>query len=276
MEFSSGENLGFSWYGNSAKDEAKNAYYEVKNFFENFIKNKEQTTLKSDGISSFYYGVSVAMNRFGGESYSVETLTNDKAVVTIDEDYPLERSVEADEGVLDKLQKIIDKYDMKGYEARYLPSFEVRDGELWSLAVKYADKTKNFRSYGENATPKNAGEAFGEVRELLKPYRDKLWEGSYTDKSSAYLLSIGKVENGELLAKLSLDGRYEIECRGVVENSRIDLFLEDLSHGEVQNFDKIDRKKPLFMLFRELSLKDNQELGVFVENYLYLDKIYGE
>ncbi|MBE3610013.1 DUF5991 domain-containing protein [Campylobacter californiensis] len=230
-------------------------------------------------MHSFFYYEDVAMNRFGGESYKVER-ADGKALITIDEDHPLSGTIEADAGIFNEIQNIVDKYNMHKYKAEYKPDMPVFDGGSWALGASYDDKNKNIRSRGINEAPKNAREAFGAIEALFQPYRDKLWKGTYAGgnqgQKDGYSLSIGKIESdGATQINLSLVEHYEIVCKGIVRSNRVDIYFTKVTKGEFINLDGIDNTKPLFMLFRGLDLKDNQGLKIFGknENYVYFKKV---
>jgi hypothetical protein len=60
---------------------------------------------------------------------------------------------------------------MDKYKERYMPKFDVKDGDTWEVSFDYSDGKHVFSS-GYFTMPDKAGEAFDKVEDLFAPWRD--------------------------------------------------------------------------------------------------------
>lgn len=64
--------------------------------------------------------------------------------------------VEVDSALIPQLQTIVKEEKMMKYKSHYSPKFDILDGEMWRLNIKFEDG-KSISSSGENAYPSGAG-----------------------------------------------------------------------------------------------------------------------
>ena len=126
----------------------------------------------ADGVvrlDSFYYSATHGYRGFTNRGYQAERLADGKVRITVELGDDRDRVFEADVAVMDELEALVRKYKMDGYKERYMPKFEIKDGDTWEFALNYSDG-KRVRSSGYEALPASGREAFEKVEEYFSPW----------------------------------------------------------------------------------------------------------
>ena len=121
--------------------QGKVIYYRYSNYgtmAEPFIEFKvEQVSQKSCKLKFFNH-----KKDYGNDYTSDDRMLND--------------SVKCKASLLDDITAIVIKHNMLKYKKEYRPSFEVLDGDSWSLTVKF-DDGRSVHSSGYNSGPRDSG-----------------------------------------------------------------------------------------------------------------------
>ena len=126
----------------------------------------------SDGqpcLNSFYYNATHGYRGFTNRGYRAERLADGKARITIELGDDRDRVFAADAAILDSLEALVREYRMDRYKERYLPKFDIKDGDNWELSFDRSDG-KHVYSHGYVAMPDGAREAFDKVEALFAPW----------------------------------------------------------------------------------------------------------
>ena len=122
-------------------------------------------------LDSFYYSATHGYRGFTNRGYKAERLSDGKVRVTVELGNDRDRVFEADASVMDELEALVDKYKMDGYKGRYMPKFDIKDGDNWEFSLDYSDG-KHIYSDGYEAFPRGGREAFEKVEEFFGPWRE--------------------------------------------------------------------------------------------------------
>ena len=122
-------------------------------------------------LDKFYYTATHGYRGFTNRGYRAERLKNGKARITVELGNDRDRVFEAEAAILDSLGALVREYKMDKYKERYMPKFDVKDGDTWELSFDYSDG-KHVYSNGYEAMPDKADEAFDKVEDLFAPWRD--------------------------------------------------------------------------------------------------------
>lgn len=129
-------------------------------------------TKPPQGLVSFYYGIQgTAYN--SGYKYEV-TLKDNHTEIVMKEEYDSETEITIvcdDSKILEELQQIATHHKMYRYKGYYKSKFEIMDGEMWYITLKYSDGTMVHAS-GHHAWPRGFGDALDEVRRCIMKYKD--------------------------------------------------------------------------------------------------------
>lgn len=123
------------------------------------------------GLNKFYYTATHGFRGFTNRGYRAERLKNGKVRITVELGDDRDRIFEADAAILDSLEALVQEYKMDRYKERYMPKFDVKDGDTWEVSFDYSDGKHVFSS-GYFTMPDKAGEAFDKVEDLFAPWRD--------------------------------------------------------------------------------------------------------
>lgn len=215
------------------------------------------------------------------KDYQVK-VSDGKVLVTIDERQPLESTFEADNSVTEELLKIVNKYKIYNYNGSYQPSTDVRDGSMWSLYFRCEDD-KSYGSSGTNAMPENGYAAISEICSLLDCYRIRMWEGTYiqnTDDNSdaddsPYTLTVGRLQSDRTFdVTFTVKDQFTLLCTGEVDlDDELNIYLRDIKNGMLPSSKQYDWSKPLFVIYKNLTLQDIQSLGISNSYWVYLTKL---
>ncbi len=137
-----------------------------------FSEEKQQIEESADRLQSFYHTATHGYRGFTNRGYRAERLKGGKARLTIELGDDRDRVFETDDAILDALEELITQYRMDKYKERYLPKFDVKDGDNWEVSFEYSDG-KYVHSDGYFTMPKGANEAFDKVEALFAPWRDR-------------------------------------------------------------------------------------------------------
>jgi len=117
-------------------------------------------------LNSFYYTATHGYRGFTNRGYRAERLDNGKVRATVELGDDRDRIFEADASLLDSLEAIVQEYKMDHYKERYMPKFDVKDGDNWCFSLDYSNGKKVY-SDGYFTMPKGASEAFQKVEDLF-------------------------------------------------------------------------------------------------------------
>lgn len=261
----------------------------------NAPKPEGAKTKNMTAITSFHYNECNTSIANGNESYDVNLMTDGKVIVTIDGTNPLWGKVEVEMSVLDSVQQIVYKYKMHNYKEHYKPAYDVCDGTMWSMHIGFADGS-SVNSSGDNAWPKNSGDAFKAITNLMEPYRLYMWEGAFAEKPEDFPVYNYEEEDVELTEKLTaapfiitvdnlqadstcnvtvkLKDRYTLLCKGKIDKYEgLFIYLTDVTQGRLPKEITIDKEQPLFCIHPMLFLECEGSSALGLENGLRLVKI---
>ena len=122
-------------------------------------------------LESFYYSATHGYRGFTNRGYKAERLSDGKVRITVELGDDRDRTFVADDSVMDALEDIVREYRMDRYKERYMPKFDIKDGDTWDFALNYADG-KRVRSGGYEALPAGGKEAFDKIEEFFAPWRN--------------------------------------------------------------------------------------------------------
>ena len=122
-------------------------------------------------LTKFYYTATHGFRGFTNRGYQAERLKDGKVRITVELGDDRDRVFEADGAILDSLEALVQAYRMDKYKERYMPKFDVKDGDTWELSFDYSDG-KHHYSDGYEAMPDKAKEAFDKVEALFAPWRE--------------------------------------------------------------------------------------------------------
>ena len=123
-------------------------------------------------IDSFYYSATHGFRGFTNRGYRAERLNDGTVRITVELGNDRDRIFVADASVMDALEAIVKEYKMNRYKEKYMPVFDVKDGDTWDFSLNYSDG-KRVHSHGYVAQPDGAREAFQKVEDLFAPWRDR-------------------------------------------------------------------------------------------------------
>ena len=122
-------------------------------------------------LDSFYYSATHGYRGFTNRGYKAQRLSDGNLRITVELGNDRDRVFEAEATVMDELEALVRKYRMDSYKERYMPKFDVKDGDNWEFSLDYSDG-KHVYSHGYVALPGGGREAFEKVEEFFKPWRD--------------------------------------------------------------------------------------------------------
>ena len=246
-------------------------------------------------ITSFHFNECNTTVANGNESYDVKLLPDGTVLVTFDKGNPLWGKVEVDKPVLDSLQQTVYKYQMHKYKKEYRPKYDVCDGTMWSMHIGFADST-SVNSSGDNAWPKNSGEAFNAVTDLLKPYRIHMWEGTYAQQpedfpqyeyeeedvelteellAAPFIVTVDQVQADSTCAvTVTAKNSFTLQCKGKI--SKYDgmyVFLTKVIQGHLPKGMPADVDKPIFCIHPMLYMECEDPAALGLEKETHLVKI---
>ena len=133
----------------------------------------------SDGpvtLNSFYYTETHGYRGYTNRGYKADRLDDGKVRITIELGNDRDRIFVADAFVMDSLEAIVKEYKMNRYKEKYMPRFDIKDGDSWSFHLGYSDG-KHVSSHGYVAKPNGAGEAFDRIESFFSHWRDQEPDG---------------------------------------------------------------------------------------------------
>ena len=120
-------------------------------------------------LDSFYYTATHGYRGFTNRGYRAERLADGNVRITVELGDDRDRVFEADASVMDSLAALVQTYRMDRYKERYMPMFDIKDGDTWDFALNYSDG-KRVRSGGYEALPSGGKEAFDKIEEFFAPW----------------------------------------------------------------------------------------------------------
>lgn len=246
-------------------------------------------------ITSFHYNECNTTVANGNESYDVKLMPDGKVIAIFDNGNPLWGKVEVDKSVLDSLQQIVYKHKMHKYKKEYRPKFDVCDGTMWSMGIRFADNT-SVNSSGDNAWPKNSGEAFKAVTELLMPYRIHMWEGTYAQKpedfpeyeygeddieltemleAAPFFFTVENIEaDSTCTVTVTAKNNFTLQCKGKIDKyDSLHVFLTDVIKGHLPKGKPTDLDEPLFSIHPILFMECDDPAMLGLEDETHFVKI---
>lgn len=121
---------------------------------------------KSNGkIIHFFY----SYGSYSGERiYEIE-VTDDKAIIMAKgyNGVDLNLNKEISTSYLEKIQKVVDKYDINSWDGFKKTDYDILDGDGFSIIIKY-ENGKEISATGYMKYPKNYKKASSELRKILE------------------------------------------------------------------------------------------------------------
>ena len=142
-------------------------------------------------LDSFYYTATHGYRGFTNRGYRAERMYDGNARITIELGDDRDRVFVAEASVLDSLEAIVREYKMDRYRERYMPMFDIKDGDTWDFSLKYSDG-KRVRSGGYEALPTGGREAFDKVEAFFAP-----WLAIEPSEDAALVAFRYELHNGE-------------------------------------------------------------------------------
>ena len=127
---------------------------------------------KNVHVQSLYFSATHGYHAYSNIGYKAERLENESARVTVEVGNDRDRVFVAEASVLDSLEAIVREYKMDRYRERYMPMFDIKDGDTWDFSLKYSDG-KRVRSGGYEALPTGGREAFNKVEAFFSPWLNR-------------------------------------------------------------------------------------------------------
>ena len=142
-------------------------------------------------LKSVYYSATHGYFAHSNIGYKAERLEDGKARVTVEVGDDRDRVFETEGSLMDSLEAIVREYKMDRYRERYMPMFDIKDGDTWDFSLKYSDG-KRVRSGGYEALPTGGREAFDKVEAFFAP-----WLAIEPSEDAALVAFRYELHNGE-------------------------------------------------------------------------------